>query len=65
MVLEREMLHRHQEDGQPGALTRLGQLLQEVRVVVAAVASGLEVLAELVENQQQRSLAGQTAGDLD
>ena len=65
VILEREMLQRQQEDRQPGPLPGLGELLQEVGVVVGAVASGLEVLAELVENQKERSVAGKAAGDLD
>ncbi len=65
MILEREVLQRQQEDGQPGRLPGLGELLQEVGVVVGAVVGGLEVLAELVENQEERSVAGQAAGDFD
>ena len=53
------MLQRQQEDGQPRPLTGLGKLLQQVGVGVAAVADGLQVLAELVDHHQQRPVGGQ------
>ena len=59
------MLQRQQVYRQPRTLPRLGQLLQQVGVVVGSVAGRLEVLPELVEDQEQWPVARQAAGDLD
>ena len=53
VVFERQMLQRQQEYGKARALPGLRQLLQQVRVGVAAVADRLQVLAELVDHEQQ------------
>ena len=64
VILEGEMLQGQQEDGQPRPLPGLGKLLQQVGVGVAAVADGLQVLAELVDHHQQRPVGGQGPGHL-
>ena len=65
MILERQVLQGQQEDRQPGPLPGFRELLQQVGVTVGAVAGRFEVLAELVEDQQERSVRGQAAGDGD
>ena len=60
-VLEREVLKRDHEDGQPRSLPGLGELLQQVGIRVAAVTDRFEVLAELVDDQQQRRVLRQAA----
>ena len=65
VVLEGQVLQRQGEDGRARSLAGLGELLQQVWVGVAAVSDRFEVLAELVDDQEQRHLRCQAAGDLD
>ena len=65
IVLEGQVLQRQGEDGRARALAGLGELLEQVRVGVAAFSDRFEILAELVDDQQQRRLRCQAAGDLD
>ena len=58
------MLQGQKEDGQSRPLPGLGKLLQQIGVGVAAVADGLQVLAELVDHHQQRPVGGQGLGHL-
>ena len=65
MVFEGQVLQGEQEDRKPRALARFGKLLQNVGVGGRLVTDRFEILAELVDDQKQRSVCRQTPGDLD
>ena len=62
VILKRQMLQREDENGQTRTLARLRQLLQQVRIGFAAVPDGLQVFAELIDDQQQGRVLRQTTG---